>query len=109
MFPGVLRAGATIIGGMVFGLSRKAATELSFFLAIPTMTAATVLDLFYKARDILSFASDVPVFAVGFVSSFIFAMLAIKGSLLRYISNHNFNAFAWYRIALGIVVLAWFY
>jgi len=102
MFPGVSRAGATIIGGMVFGLSRKAATELSFFLAIPTMTAATVLDL-YKARDILSF-DDVPVFAVGFVSSFIFAMLAIKG-LLRYISHHNFNAFAWYRIAFGLIVL----
>ncbi|WP_295386173.1 undecaprenyl-diphosphate phosphatase [uncultured Thiodictyon sp.] len=103
MFPGVSRAGATIIGGMVFGLSRKAATELSFFLAIPTMTAATVLDL-YKARDILSF-DDVPVFAVGFITSFIFAMLAIKG-LLRYISHHNFNAFAWYRIVFGLIVLA---
>jgi len=102
MFPGVSRAGATIIGGMLFGLSRKTATELSFFLAIPTMTAATVLDL-YKARDILSF-DDAPVFAVGFVSSFIFAMLAIKG-LLRYISHHNFNAFAWYRIVFGLIVL----
>lgn len=103
MFPGVSRAGATIIGGMMFGLSRKAATELSFFLAIPTMTAATVLDL-YKARDVLSVA-DVPVFAVGFVSSFVFAMLAIKG-LLRFISHHNFNAFAWYRIVFGLIVLA---
>jgi undecaprenyl-diphosphatase len=102
MFPGVSRAGATIIGGMIFGLSRQAATELSFFLAIPTMLAATVLDL-YKARDILSM-NDLPVFAVGFVTSFIFAMLAIKG-LLRYISHHNFNAFAWYRIAFGVVVL----
>lgn len=103
MFPGVSRAGATIIGGMLFGLSRKAATELSFFLAIPTMLAATVLDV-YKARDILSF-DDAPVFAVGFVSSFIFAMLAIKG-LLRFISHHNFNAFAWYRIIFGLIVLA---
>ncbi len=87
---------------MTFGLSRQAATELSFFLAIPTMLAATVLDV-YKARDILSL-DDVPVFAVGFVSSFVFAMLAIKG-LLRFISHHNFNAFAWYRIVFGLIVL----
>jgi len=102
MFPGVSRAGATIMGGVFFGLSRQAATELSFFLAIPTMLAATVLDL-YKARDILSI-DDIPVFAVGFVASFIFAMLAIKG-LLRFISHHNFNAFAWYRIVFGLIVL----
>ena len=103
LFPGVSRAGATILGGMVFGLSRRAATEMSFFLAIPTMLAATVYDV-YKARDILSM-DDLPVFAVGFVSSFIFAMLAIKG-LLRFISHHNFNAFAWYRIGFGLIVLA---
>ncbi len=102
MFPGVSRAGATIMGGVFFGLSRQAATELSFFLAIPTMLAATVLDI-YKARDILSL-DDIPVFAVGFVASFIFAMLAIKG-LLRFISHHNFNAFAWYRIVFGLIVL----
>ncbi len=102
MLPGVSRAGATIMGGVFFGLSRQAATELSFFLAIPTMLAATVLDV-YKARDILSL-DDVPVFAVGFVSSFVFAMLAIKG-LLRFISHHNFNAFAWYRIVFGLIVL----
>ena len=102
MFPGVSRAGATILGGIFFGLSRQAATELSFFLAIPTMLAATVLDV-YKARDILS-VDDIPVFAVGFVASFIFAMLAIKG-LLRFISHHNFNAFAWYRIVFGLIVL----
>jgi undecaprenyl-diphosphatase len=102
MFPGVSRAGATIMGGVFFGLSRQAATELSFFLAIPTMLAATVLDV-YKARDILSL-DDIPVFAVGFVTSFIFAMLAIKG-LLRFISHHNFNAFAWYRIVFGLIVL----
>jgi undecaprenyl-diphosphatase len=103
MFPGVSRAGATIMGGVFFGLSRQAATELSFFLAIPTMLAATVLDV-YKARNILSL-EDVPVFAVGFVASFVFAMLAIKG-LLRFISHHNFNAFAWYRIVFGLIVLA---
>ena len=102
MFPGVSRAGATILGGIFFGLSRQAATELSFFLAIPTMLAATVLDV-YKARNILS-VDDIPVFAVGFVASFIFAMLAIKG-LLRFISHHNFNAFAWYRIVFGLIVL----
>ena len=102
MFPGVSRAGATIIGGIYFGLSRQAATELSFFLAIPTMLAATVLDV-YKARDILSL-DDIPVFAVGFVTSFVFAMLAIKG-LLRFISHHNFNAFAWYRIVFELIVL----
>jgi undecaprenyl-diphosphatase len=102
MFPGVSRAGATIMGGVFFGLSRQAATEMSFFLAIPTMLAATVLDV-YKARDILSL-DDFPVFAVGFVTSFIFAMLAIKG-LLRFISHHNFNAFAWYRIVFGLIVL----
>ncbi len=103
LFPGVSRAGATILGGMVFGLSRRAATEMSFFLAIPTMLAATVYDV-YKARDILSM-DDLPIFAMGFVSSFVFAMLAIKG-LLRFISHHNFNAFAWYRIVFGLVVLA---
>ena len=106
MFPGVSRAGATIIGGMLFGLSRKAATEFSFFLAIPTMMAATVLDV-YKARDILSI-DDAPVFAVGFVASFIFAMIAIKG-LLRFISNHDFTIFAWYRILFGLIVLGTFY
>lgn len=102
LFPGVSRAGATILGGMMFGLSRKAATEMSFFLAIPTMLAATLYDV-YKARDILSM-NDLPVFAVGFVSSFVFAMLAIKG-LLRFISNHNFKVFGWYRIVFGLVVL----
>ena len=102
MFPGVSRAGATIMGGVFFGLSRQAATELSFFLAIPTMLAATALDV-YKARDILTL-DDVPVFVVGFVASFVFAMLAIKG-LLRFISHHNFNAFAWYRIVFGLIVL----
>lgn len=103
LFPGISRAGATIMGGLVFGLSRRAATEMSFFLAIPTMLAATVYDV-YKNRAILS-ADDLPVFTVGFVSAFIFAMLAIKG-LLRFISHHSFEAFAWYRIIFGVIVLA---
>jgi undecaprenyl-diphosphatase len=102
LFPGVSRAGATIMGGLIFGLSRRAATEMSFFLAIPTMLAATVFDV-YQSRDILS-AGDLPVFAVGFVSAFVFAMLAVKG-LLRFISHHSFDAFAWYRIVFGLIVL----
>jgi undecaprenyl-diphosphatase len=102
LFPGVSRAGATILGGLLFGLSRKAATEMSFFLAIPTMLAATVFDV-YQSRDILS-ADDLPVFAVGFVTSFVFATIAIKG-LLRFISHHTFDAFAWYRIVFGAIVL----
>ncbi len=102
LFPGVSRAGATIMGGLVFGLSRKAAAELSFFLAIPTMLAATVYDL-YKNWDILSFG-DAPVFAVGFVASFVSAMVVVK-ALVRYVSNHSFVPFAWYRIAFGLVVL----
>ena len=97
------RAGATIMGGLVFGLSRKAATEFSFFLAIPTMFAATLYDV-YKNWDLLH-ASDLPMFAAGFIASFIAAMLAIK-TLLTFVSNHTFVAFAWYRIVFGGVVLA---
>ncbi len=103
MFPGVSRAGATIIGGVIFGLSRKAATEFSFFLAIPTMLAATVYDV-YKSWDLLHL-EDLPVFAVGFVASFIAAMLTVK-ALLRFVSNHSFVPFAWYRIVFGVAVLA---
>lgn len=103
MFPGVSRAGATIIGGVIFGLSRTAATELSFFLAIPTMVAATVYDL-YKNWDLLSL-HDLPVFAVGFVAAFIAAILTVR-ALLRFVSNHSFVGFAWYRIAFGLFVLA---
>ncbi|AYH45371.1 undecaprenyl-diphosphate phosphatase [Azoarcus sp. DN11] len=103
MIPGTSRSGATIMGGLVFGLSRKTATEFSFFLAIPTMFAATAYDL-YKARDLLH-AGDVPVFVIGFVASFISAMWAVKG-FIRFVSNHTFVAFAWYRIAFGLIVLA---
>lgn len=103
MFPGVSRAGATIMGGLVFGLSRRAATEFSFFLAIPTMLAATVYDL-YKNWELLSLEHDLPVFAVGFAASFVAAMVAVK-ALLKYVSNHSFTVFAWYRIVFGLVVL----
>ncbi len=103
MFPGVSRSGATIMGGMIFGLSRKAATEFSFFLAIPTMLAATVYDA-YKGRELLH-AADLPMFAVGFAVSFVAAMFAVRG-LLRFISTHSFVVFAWYRIAFGLIVLA---
>ncbi|MDD5036263.1 MAG: undecaprenyl-diphosphate phosphatase [Methylococcaceae bacterium] len=103
LIPGTSRSGATIIGGLFFGLSRKAATEFSFFLAIPTLFAATAYKL-YKARGMLS-ASDLDMFAVGFIAAFISAFLAVRG-LLRYIMRHDFTIFAWYRIAFGIAVLA---
>ncbi|HYC43586.1 MAG TPA: undecaprenyl-diphosphate phosphatase, partial [Noviherbaspirillum sp.] len=97
------RSGATIIGGMLFGLSRKAATEFSFFLAIPTLFGATIYSV-YKQRDLLS-AADLPWFGVGAVASFISAFLCVRW-LLRYISTHDFQIFAWYRIVFGIIVLA---
>jgi undecaprenyl-diphosphatase len=103
LIPGTSRSGATIIGGLLFGLSRKAATEFSFFLAIPTLFLASAYDL-YKHRDILEFSSDAPYFAVGIIAAFLSAALAIK-TLLRYISNHDFIIFAWYRIIFGLVVI----
>lgn len=103
MFPGVSRSGATIMGGMIFGLSRKTATEFSFFLAIPTMFAATLYDV-YKNRALLD-ASDIPMFAVGFVAAFVSALLVVRG-LIHYVSNHSFSVFAWYRIIFGLGVLA---
>ncbi len=102
MFPGTSRSGATIMGGLIFGLSRKTATEFSFFLAIPTMFAATVYDV-YKNWSLLHMA-DLPVFAVGFLAAFVAAMLTVK-ALLRYVSNHDFTVFAWYRIVFGVIVL----
>jgi undecaprenyl-diphosphatase len=102
MIPGTSRSGATIIGGLFFGLSRRAATEFSFFLAIPTMFAATLYDV-YKHRDLFS-SSDIGLFAVGGTVSFISAFLAVRG-LLRFISNHDFTMFAWYRIIFGVLVL----
>lgn len=106
LIPGVSRSGATILGGMVFGLSRKAATEFSFFVAIPIMFAATVYDLI-KNRDLLAWA-DVSVFAVGFITAFFAALLAVK-TLVRYVANHDFRLFAYYRIVFGCIVLAYFW
>jgi undecaprenyl-diphosphatase len=103
MIPGTSRSGATIIGGMLLGLSRQVATDFSFFLAIPTLIGAGVYSLF-KERALLH-ASDAPVFAVGFVVSFFAAWVCVRW-LLRYIATHDFVPFAWYRIAFGLVVLA---
>lgn len=103
MIPGTSRSGATIIGGMLIGLSRKAATDFSFYLAIPTLIGAGAYSLI-KDRALLS-AADLPMFAVGLVFSFFSAWLCIRW-LLSYISTHDFVPFAWYRIVFGIVVLA---
>ena len=102
MIPGTSRSGATIIGAMAFGLSRQAATEFSFFLAIPTLFGATVYSL-YKERALLS-AADLPMFGLGALSAFISAFLCVRW-LLRYISSHDFMIFAWYRIVFGVIVL----
>jgi len=102
LIPGTSRSGATIIGGLFFGLSRRAATEFSFFLAIPTLIAATLYQL-YKERALLA-VDDLGMWVVGFVAAFVSAFWAVRG-LLRYISTHDFSIFAWYRIAFGIVVL----
>ena len=103
MIPGTSRSGATIIGGMLLGLSRKAATDFSFFLAIPTLIGAGAYSL-YKERALLSLA-DLPMFLVGLVMAFISAYACVRW-LLRYIASHSFVPFAWYRIVFGIVVLA---
>jgi len=102
MIPGTSRSGATIIGGMLLGLSRKAATDFSFYLAIPTLIGAGAYSL-YKDRALLSMA-DVPMFAVGLLFSFLSAWACVRW-LLRYIATHSFVVFAWYRIAFGVVVL----
>ncbi|BBO22191.1 MAG: undecaprenyl-diphosphatase 2 [Rhodocyclaceae bacterium] len=102
LIPGTSRSGATIIGGLLFGLSRKAATEFSFFLAIPTLFAASAYQL-WKERHLLD-GDDLGMWAVGFVSAFVSAFLCVRW-LLRYISTHDFTFFAWYRIAFGLVVL----
>ena len=102
MIPGTSRSGATIIGGMWLGLSRRAATDFSFYLAIPTLIGAGAYSL-YKERALLSWA-DAPLFSVGLVISFFSAWLCVRW-LLRYIATHSFIAFAWYRIVFGVVVL----
>jgi len=103
LIPGTSRSGATIIGGLLFGLSRRAATEFSFFLAIPTLILATLYQL-YKERELLSF-NDWGMWAAGFVAAFVSAFLCVRW-LLRYIASHDFTLFAWYRIGFGILVLA---
>ena len=103
LIPGTSRSGATIIGGMLFGLSRQAATEFSFFLAVPTLIAAGAYDSL-KHRDLFS-VQDLGMWTVGLVASFVSAFLVIRW-LIRYVATHDFRWFAWYRIAFGIVVLA---
>ncbi|MCS7025613.1 MAG: undecaprenyl-diphosphate phosphatase [Bryobacteraceae bacterium] len=102
LIPGTSRSGATILGGLLFGLSRPAATEFSFFLAVPTLTAAGAYDL-YKHRHLLS-RSDLAVFGLGALAAFLSAYLCVRW-LLRYVSSHDFSLFAWYRIAFGLLVL----
>ena len=102
MIPGTSRSGATIIGGMLLGLSRKAATDFSFYLAIPTLIGAGAYSL-YKERALLSLA-DLPMFAVGLLFSFVSAWVCVRW-LLRFISTHSFEVFAWYRIVFGVLIL----
>jgi undecaprenyl-diphosphatase len=102
LIPGMSRSGSTIIGGLFFGLSRQAAAEFSFFLAVPTLGIASFYEM-YKSRDLFS-VDDLGAWAVGFVFAFISAMIAVR-ALIRYVSNHDFSIFAWYRIVFGIVVL----
>ena len=102
LIPGTSRSGATIIGGMLFGLSRQAATEFSFFLAVPTLIAAGAYDS-WKNRELFT-VNDAGMWAVGFAVSFVSAFLVIRW-LIRYVATHDFRWFAWYRIAFGIVVL----
>jgi undecaprenyl-diphosphatase len=106
LFPGASRAGSTIIGGMLVGLSRETATRFSFFLAMPTMAAAVTYDL-YKNAAILSW-DDAGVFAAGFVAAFVTALVTVQ-ALLAYVSRHSFTPFGWYRIVLGVVVLWYFW
>ncbi|SPD73718.1 Undecaprenyl-diphosphatase [uncultured Desulfobacterium sp.] len=106
LFPGVSRSGATIMGGLVLGLSRTAATEFSFFLAIPAMFGASLIKLI-EARHCLTLA-DMPVFTIGFVVSFVSAAMVIRG-LIAFVSHRSFIPFAWYRIALGSVLVATYY
>jgi len=102
LIPGTSRSGATIIGGMLFGLSRRAATEFSFFLAVPTLIAAGGYDLL-KNRALLS-AHDAPIFGVGLAVAFVSAFVVIRW-LIRYVATHDFRPFAWYRIGFGLLVL----
>ncbi|MDD2832628.1 MAG: undecaprenyl-diphosphate phosphatase [Methylotenera sp.] len=102
LIPGMSRSGSTIIGGLFFGLSRKAAAEFSFFLAVPTLGIASIYSM-YKDRALLSM-DDMGAWIVGFIFAFISAMIAVR-ALIRYVSHHDFTIFAWYRIAFGVIVL----
>ncbi|NOS96752.1 MAG: undecaprenyl-diphosphate phosphatase [Methylotenera sp.] len=102
LIPGMSRSGSTIIGGLFFGLSRKAAAEFSFFLAVPTLGIASIYSM-YKDRALLSI-DDIGVWITGFIFAFISAMIAVR-ALIRYVSHHDFTIFAWYRIAFGVIVL----
>ncbi|HEY8105913.1 MAG TPA: undecaprenyl-diphosphate phosphatase [Gemmatimonadales bacterium] len=104
LIPGTSRSGATIMGGYCLGLTRQAATEFSFFLAIPVMIAATAFDL-SRSTSVLS-AADVPVFAVGFVVAFLTALVVVR-AFVSYVARSSFAAFAWYRIAFGLLFLLW--
>ena len=102
LFPGVSRSGATIMGGLTLGLSRKAATEFSFFLAIPAMFGASIIKV-GDIADVMT-ASDLPIFAVGFVTAFISALLVVRW-LVAFVSKNSFRGFAWYRIVFGIILI----
>jgi undecaprenyl-diphosphatase len=106
LFPGVSRSGATIMGGLVLGLSRSAATEFSFFLAIPAMLGASILKLI-GAYDIITVA-DIPLFSVGFLVSCVSAFFVIKG-FLAFVSRSSFAVFAWYRIVFGVLLLVMYW
>ena len=103
LIPGMSRSGSTLIGGMLFGLSRNVATEFSFFLGVPTLAAASVYSL-WKERALLS-SADIPVFAVGMVVSFVVALVVIRW-LIRFVATHSLRVFAWYRLAFGALILA---
>ncbi|MBI5892896.1 MAG: undecaprenyl-diphosphate phosphatase [Deltaproteobacteria bacterium] len=105
LFPGVSRAGATIMGGMILKLDRKTATEFSFFLAIPTMFAATAYDLLKSLHSLST--DDISIFAIGFITSFFSALVVIK-AFIRFIAGHNFNSFAVYRIIFGAAILFYY-
>lgn len=105
LFPGVSRSGATIMGGLVIGFDRKVAVEFSFFLAIPTMFAATAYDLLKNLHALA--LSDVPLFLVGFVTAFFSALIVIK-AFIGYVSKHDFSGFAYYRIVFGLLILAFY-
>ena len=102
LIPGMSRSGSTIIGGLFFGLSRKAAAEFSFFLAVPTLGIASIYSM-YKDRALISM-DDIGAWAMGFIFAFISAMIAVR-ALIRYVSHHDFTIFAWYRIVFGVIVL----